>query len=567
MSMDPHHVHNFWGVSPALDVRQVVRQCRLQGGGVRAVSCASHDPSEPSPNFSTLLVGTNDPRHIFTTTARSRRHGSSADAAPPTTSFFVHESSTVELARHVLLLCVLMTDDVPPADRVERFLEIFGNFTLRESTSQLVQRLAARLERVVGAIFAGETTDAPNNTPDRIATVFDFSLLKFKEKDALMDVFRSWGGDDVNSKHFDPDKKRDLRLRKLYGDRFDHRRNIIDWDYHMRLDAAGAGVVHMKHFASFRCSGIAFPVREATFPCANKTLLGFAEGTTKEWKNRDARDVGRVVDTFGFWGDITNGPYIGFGTDAENPGQAFAMKNRQHRHNAVEISEMNVASRLFETRAGVPWGEFSKNNGTKDGSSLEVDEAELETDLMNAACVAEEVGGDASDTSNAGDASTAISPDGKKEWRGGDGAVFHETWASLRVTLVGPGNFDTGFLGKPKRAEAFHAVVVGAWAVQRVTPTLAKVVKPGGVLITEGSKYLLAADGNATAAFAEKTLALANLAGFQAVPFDDTEPVDDEPVTESGMRHDGSRRPKRLRFPGVVKGVDDVHRFYVKQGE
>ena len=170
------------------------------------MSCASHDPSEPSPNFSTLLVGTNDPRHIFTTTARSRRHGSSADAAPPTTSFFVHESSTVELARHVLLLCVLMTDDVPPADRVERFLEIFGNFTLRESTSQLVQRLAARLERVVGAIFAGETTDAPNSTPDRIATVFDFSLLKFKEKDALMDVFRSWGGDDVNSKHFDPDK-------------------------------------------------------------------------------------------------------------------------------------------------------------------------------------------------------------------------------------------------------------------------------------------------------------------------------------------------------------------------
>ena len=28
MSLDLHHVHNFWGVSPALDLRDVVRRCR-----------------------------------------------------------------------------------------------------------------------------------------------------------------------------------------------------------------------------------------------------------------------------------------------------------------------------------------------------------------------------------------------------------------------------------------------------------------------------------------------------------------------------------------------------------
>ena len=100
----------------------------------------------------------------------------------------------VEAARHVLLLCVLMSDDLPPSERVERFLEIFMNATLRESTAELVETCAARLERVVGAMFAGEA-DAPDVASDRVCQVFDFSLLKFKEKDELVECFRSWRAD------------------------------------------------------------------------------------------------------------------------------------------------------------------------------------------------------------------------------------------------------------------------------------------------------------------------------------------------------------------------------------
>ena len=97
----------------------------------------------------------------------------------------------VEAARHVLLLCVLMSDDLPPSERVERFLEIFMNATLRESTAELVETCAARLERVVGAMFAGEA-DAPDIASDRVCQVFDFSLLKFKEKDELVECFPVW---------------------------------------------------------------------------------------------------------------------------------------------------------------------------------------------------------------------------------------------------------------------------------------------------------------------------------------------------------------------------------------
>ena len=168
MSLDPHHVHNFWGVSPALDLRDVVRRCRAD----QATAEEEARPDASDAPFSTLLVGTNDPRHIVTTLARARRHVGPA-LGERSMTFHVYESSMVEAARHVLLLCVLMSDDLPPSERVERFLEIFMNATLRESTAELVETCAARLERVVGAMFAGEA-DAPDIAHDRVCRGFDY---------------------------------------------------------------------------------------------------------------------------------------------------------------------------------------------------------------------------------------------------------------------------------------------------------------------------------------------------------------------------------------------------------
>ena len=65
--------------------------------------------------------------------------------------------------------------------------------------------------------------------------------------------------------------------------------------------------------------GIAYPVREATYPAPNRTLVGYARGTTKEFKDRDCADKGRTIDSRGYWGDIINSPYHCFGTAAEEP--------------------------------------------------------------------------------------------------------------------------------------------------------------------------------------------------------------------------------------------------------
>ena len=89
---------------------------------------------------------------MITTVARSRRHGGRDNVM----SFHVFESTMAETARHMLLLTVLMTDDSPPAERCERFLEILMNSSVRESTAEYIERIAERLERVTCAVFAGE---------------------------------------------------------------------------------------------------------------------------------------------------------------------------------------------------------------------------------------------------------------------------------------------------------------------------------------------------------------------------------------------------------------------------
>ena len=35
--------------------------------------------------------------------------------------------------------------------------------------------------------------------------------------------------------------RRDRRSRKYYSDRFDFRKNVVDWDYHMRVVPSGQG--------------------------------------------------------------------------------------------------------------------------------------------------------------------------------------------------------------------------------------------------------------------------------------------------------------------------------------
>mmetsp|Transcript_11209 Transcript_11209/g.46750 ORF Transcript_11209/g.46750 Transcript_11209/m.46750 type:complete len:131 (-) Transcript_11209:4148-4540(-) len=124
-----------------------------------------------------------------------------------------------EIARHVLLLAVLMTDDSPSTERCERFLEILMNARVRVSTAEYIERIAERLQRVACAVFAGEISTVLD---DPISQVFDLSLLKFRERDDLLDVFRSWSrraGPGKRHDEFDMERAWERRCRRFYGER------------------------------------------------------------------------------------------------------------------------------------------------------------------------------------------------------------------------------------------------------------------------------------------------------------------------------------------------------------
>lgn len=64
-----------------------------------------------------------------------------------------------------------------------------------------------------------------------IKDLISFESLKFKERDELEDIFSSY----LQCHSYDIEKLRDHRLRGHLKERYDHRRNLVDWDYNMGL--------------------------------------------------------------------------------------------------------------------------------------------------------------------------------------------------------------------------------------------------------------------------------------------------------------------------------------------
>jgi len=76
------------------------------------------------------------------------------------------------------------------------------------------------------------------------------------------------------------------RCRKYYGDRYDHLRNLVDWDYHMRLVGCDerASIVNFRQWREWRATGCAFEIRDSNFTEPNRTLLSTAVGRTVEFR-------------------------------------------------------------------------------------------------------------------------------------------------------------------------------------------------------------------------------------------------------------------------------------------
>lgn len=71
-----------------------------------------------------------------------------------------------------------------------------------------------------------------------------------------------------------------------------------------------APIIRGKHYLTFRNKGISFEPRMGNYSVSNRTFASYLEGRKKT--NKD----GCLV--LGFWADIVNSPYIGFGIELDS---------------------------------------------------------------------------------------------------------------------------------------------------------------------------------------------------------------------------------------------------------
>ena len=207
----------------------------------------------------------------------------------------LYEPKAEALARGMLLTLILTDAQITIRERAELFLEVYGNSLVRDRTAEYISDQAALLIDVV-----------TNHHPvPWLASLFDLSALKFKERDALCDVFQAWRV----AVPFDTAHLRDQRLRYYYKERYDARTNLADWDYHMRLKKHTEQISY-REYKDWRQTGVAYEFRLATYPAPNRTLASYIPGTSVFPTQKQTRDA---VEVRGFWADIVMSPYWGFG--------------------------------------------------------------------------------------------------------------------------------------------------------------------------------------------------------------------------------------------------------------
>merc|ERR1719359_1439509 len=276
-------------------------------------------PSGDDP-LNILITNGADIRHILKTVARRKR-----TAAGRKLRFFVHEQHHEVHARHVLLLQVINNTSMNVRERMELFLSLLGNTLVREKDSLYVSDIARE--------FVDLVTDESSHP---LTNLINLTHLKFKERDILQDIFKGWD----KAVPFDIEALRDQRCRGYYRERYDYRKNLMDADYTGFVKQV-AGIIHWYHFKEFCFTGIAFETRLASYNTPNRTLASYTEAKGAK---------GTTVQVRGYWGDIINSPYHGFGTTADSIDKArlFRISGQMYKHTETDVAEFNVTAMISE---------------------------------------------------------------------------------------------------------------------------------------------------------------------------------------------------------------------------
>lgn len=450
-------VNQLWGASPSVDLRDAWYLCPETGelGVAEGVGEAAIAPPG-GDGLHALLLGAADPRHVLHTLSSS---SSWKAAAGQPMRFYVHEPVPEALARQVLLLQVALERGRGVERRAQALLEIMGNLKLRAQTAEWLRGDLS--DAVLRAVGGGE---------GELGALLDLSHLKFSERDDIERCVRAWRAEP--RPEADVTRLWDQRLRHYYGDRYDSRANVADWDYTMRGVRAASPVVHVVHYRDWRVGGLAFELRECAYDAPNQTLL----------TARDAVQRGRgAVRVRGYWGDILVSPHISFGAESPEP-RLFERQNEKHVRTSVDVAEYNVCTMLSRWQLGCGYEMPPPRFGRPAPD------------------------GDADEEARTGRAEKAAEA-ARESGRGGfigrdvDAKLVALPWQLDRV------------LGRAKYAARFNRAFVGHMYVHRIGPALTAALRPGAVITVETLRHVPVPDA-ARSRFIAKVYELAEAAGW-----------------------------------------------------
>ncbi|KAK9812777.1 hypothetical protein WJX72_003474 [[Myrmecia] bisecta] len=532
--LDDSNVHQFWGLSPAIDLLQLRGQTlghknyatgledlkRLQLADKQPVSQDSEKP------LNVLQLAAYDCRHTVYTMCRSTRHLRNQDRP---VRLYVYEEEPEGLARHMLLVSILLDEQLTVRDRVERFLEIHGNALLQEKTADYLETCSRAVEEDVMQQLAGS---CPVNS------LFDLSMLKIADADKMAEALRKH----QRKVKYDMSAAWETRCRKFYETRFDFRRNAVDWDYSMRLTAQGTpgvdpalgSIIHAYHFRTWRETGVAYELRECQYVEANRSLLSTAYGRTKEFKDRNGEDRGRSVAAWGFWADILNSPYHSFGTVSEEA-SFFVPGNKQFKHSSLDVAEHNITALIHELRTGEAYQLPDKSQPSRAPAAsgpTSMEDLEQHAELRSAQAAQSpssssqpEGGTDANSEqaacidsveANMRRQQVAAEVDAQRAKEAALDAAARQRCSHCRIIFL-TGDLQKQLTSRAKFAGAFEAITVGSRHIHLLDKErgLAKVAAPGAVLAVENAKYMLQLNQDQVNRFEEMIVSKATDAGWQ----------------------------------------------------
>ena len=305
---------NFWGVTPCINLVETEEE-QIKNTSIK-------DP------FNILISNSNDLRHFIYTVYKLFVSQKEKGIEHRPINFYIHEDHLEILCRDLLFIHLITDRNKSIIERVEMLMELYGNTLLPSRTIDYIN--------IVYKLLISFICKDKNSSPI-YKDLLDLSCLTHKQIDSMQEIFSSY-----DSKYpYDIEKYRNDRVRYCMKDRYDYRKNLYDWDYNMNIQNF-APIIRLRYYIYWRENGIAFVMRINQYKFPNRTLACYIEG-----KKKVGHDSCMVR---GFWGDIVNSPYIGYGLELETREEVtyfYANNKIDYLRDSQDVTEYNLVKFLL----------------------------------------------------------------------------------------------------------------------------------------------------------------------------------------------------------------------------